>query len=241
MSASTQKLAILEHMRKRGDVSALNSERAWLARYSNGTIVGSFVVLRPFKRRGRIDYLVRCFCGTEKVMQKASVRKSKSCGCLTGSLLSKARTRHGATDTPTWKSWKSMLERCESRAHKSFKDYGGRGIAVCGSWRVYENFVSDMGVRPSGMQLDRVDNNRNYEPGNCRWATPKQNANNRRSSRFVEHNGERRTVSQWACTVGIGRDTLIGRLDKGWSAADALTISVRVQKNNRQSANARQF
>jgi hypothetical protein len=117
--------------------------------------------------------------------------------------------------------------------HKSWPDYGGRGIKICDSWKKFENFLADMGERPAGMQLDRVDNNGNYEPSNCRWSTPTQNCNNRRSSHYIEHNGERRTISQWARVAGIPRDTLTFRLDSGWSVSEALSTPVKRQKNNR--------
>lgn len=141
--------------------------------------------------------------------------------------------RHGESHGPTWRSWKSMHDRCYLRAHKSWKDYGGRGIAVCASWHVYENFRAEMGERPAGTQLDRVDNNRGYEPSNCRWSTPRQNANNRRSSVFLEFMGERLTVMQWARRIGVGHDTLSGRLEKGWSVEDALTRPLKQQRNSR--------
>lgn len=181
----------------------------------------------------KVYYRVRCDCGVEKtVKQKQSLIKSKSCGCLTKKIISASRTRHGMTDTPTWKSWRSMHERCYLRAHKSFVDYGGRGIVVCDSWHRFENFFADMGERPNGMQLDRVDNNGNYEPGNCRWATPRQNCNNRRSCHVVSYQGEELTMSQWARRLDIAVDTLAWRL-KNWSVDDALSRPLKEQINNR--------
>jgi hypothetical protein len=199
---------------------------------AHNSTVGPFKILDRVKVGSRYDYRVQCFCGAVKVMQKVNLLRAKSCGCLTKSLISKARTRHGQTDSPTWKTWKSMLDRCELRAHKSFKDYGGRGIRVCDSWRTYENFVADMGARPDGMQLDRVDNSKGYEPGNCRWSTPKQNCNNRRSSRYLEFKSERRTVAQWARSSGMSPSTLFKRLEDGWSIEKALTQPVKRQRNN---------
>lgn len=185
--------------------------------------------------RGRapgLYYQIKCDCGTEKTVNAQNFKRTKSCGCLTKALISKSRRVHGETDSPAWNSWKSMIERCEWRGHKSWKDYGGRGISVCASWHRYENFRSDMGQRPDGSQLDRVDNSKGYEPSNCRWSTPRQNANNRRSSVFLELGNERLTVSQWARRLNILNCTLSGRIRAGWSVEKTLSTPVEVQRNN---------
>jgi hypothetical protein len=89
---------------------------------------------------------------------------------------------HGMHKTPTYRSWADMLNRCENPRHKSYKDYGGRGIKVCNRWTWFLNFLNDMGIKPEGKSLDRIDNDGNYEPSNCRWATPKEQSHNRRNS-----------------------------------------------------------
>jgi hypothetical protein len=89
--------------------------------------------------------------------------------------------RHGMCGTPEYRSWERIVQRCYNQGHVSYKNYGGRGISVCEEWRKsFMAFYRDMGRKPGGLSLDRVNNNGNYEPGNCRWATPKQQANNRR-------------------------------------------------------------
>ena len=200
-----------------------------------GMRFNTLIVLARVPKTNRSQWLVRCDCGNEKVMQYASVRRAKSCGCLTKQILRDAQTLHGHAirRTATYIAWRSMRARCLKPSHKSWPDYGGRGIKICDSWLKFENFLADMGEKPAGMQLDRVDNNGNYEPSNCRWATPMQNCNNRRSSHFIEFRGERRSVSQWARATGIPRDTLSFRLENGWSITDALTIPVKRQRNNR--------
>jgi hypothetical protein len=141
--------------------------------------------------------------------------------------------RHGETGSPTWIVWMSMNQRCNNPNHKSYKDYGGRGIKVCERWKSYENFVADVGYRPAkGLQLDRIDNERGYEPGNCCWATPRQNCNNRRSSRYLEFGGERLTVAQWADRLAGSRAALKKRIQNGWSVADALTRPFKAQRNS---------
>lgn len=192
-----------------------------------GTRFATMVVVGRFRRDGCTKYQVVCDCGVHKEIEKSSLIRSKSCGCLTNKIIAKARTRHGETDSPTWKSWKSMLDRCELVAHKSYHDYGGRGITVCQSWHRYENFVADMGHRPAGTQLDRIDNSRGYEPSNCRWATPRQNCNNRRNSIVIEHDGERLTLAQWGRRFAGKEATFRKRIEMGWPIAVALTRSVR--------------
>lgn len=214
----------------------------------SGMRFNALTVIRRMPVDGSI-WLVRCDCGVTKTMLHGSIVRAKSCGCLTKEILRKARTTHGMAilKTSTYLTWRSMRTRCLKPWHKSYKDYGGRGIKICDSWLKFENFLADMGEKPEGMQLDRVDNNGNYEPSNCRWATPMQNCNNRRSSHYIEHNGERRTISQWARVKGIPRDTLSFRLESGWSVAEAMTTPVKRQKNNRDglvtrtTATARQF
>lgn len=132
-----------------------------------------------------------CSCGTVVTVWGSSLRKgfTQSCGCLHKERTAEATTTHGHTSggiwTPTYRSWASMIMRCFDPRQKSYADYGGRGITVCERWRSsFENFLADMGERPKGKTLDRFPNNDgNYEPGNCRWATPKQQTMNRRPYR----------------------------------------------------------
>lgn len=134
------------------------------------------------KRTSRAYYWdVRCDCGVEKTVRGTELRngKAKSCGCLLGQHM----FRHGMEGTKIYNVWGSMKQRCQNPKHKRFSDYGGRGLTLCDEWQDFVKFFADMGEAPEGMELDRRDNDMGYSKANCRWVTPKQNANNRRKQR----------------------------------------------------------
>ncbi len=128
-----------------------------------------------------------------------------------------------------------MRQRCENPRNPRYKDYGGRGIKVCDQWQSFENFLADMGMQPPGRTLERNDNDRGYEPGNCRWATRTDQASNTRINNRLTYNGKTMTIAEWARHLGV-RDQLIRvRLSRGWSTADALsTDTINTGKRKRQ-------
>ena len=136
------------------------------------------------------------------------------------------KTKHGhcryGAETATYNSWHSMLKRCNRPEHWNYARYGGRGITVCDRWKTFENFLADMGERPSGKTLDRQDNALGYSPGNCRWSTHKEQHRNKRSNRLVSWNGKTLTIAEWTETLGLSRGLLRQRLNRGWSVGDAL-------------------
>lgn len=138
-------------------------------------------------------------------------------------ILNKQRATHGASKTSTYWIWRSMRQRCENKNRKDFVNYGGRGIRVCEQWQTFEGFVADMGTRPDGMTLERVEQSGNYEPGNCKWATPKEQARNRRSSVLLTFQGRTATIAEWSESVGIESKTIGYRIRAGWPAERALT------------------
>ncbi len=135
-----------------------------------------------------------CECGVVATVegQRLVSGKTRSCGCLQEETRrsAKGRVRHGMSRTPTHNTWGGMKQRCENPASPRWADWGGRGIRVCDRWQSFDLFLADMGEKPRGRSLDRINNNGNYEPGNCRWATAKEQAANRRSRAIKQGEGE---------------------------------------------------
>jgi len=135
----------------------------------------------------------------------------------------KVNATHGMSRMQIYQTWARMFERCRNKNHHAYSDYGGRGITVCESWHKFENFLADMGERPKGRSLDRIDNSLGYSPENCRWATPEEQQNNTRAAHMLEFNGERLSISQWSRKLGVSRNRIRTRLQTGMSVAEALT------------------
>lgn len=169
---------------------------------------------------------VRCDCGIVKDIRVGNLvgGTAISCGCYSIELSTNRLTKHDAYYTPEYSSWSSMVRRCTSPRATSWPRYGGRGIRVCDRWlESFENFYADMGVRPEGTSIDRINPNGNYEPSNCRWATNKQQRNNRRDTIYLTANGATMTMGEWEQKLGCHRGTIRDRLNRGWSEHDAIT------------------
>ena len=131
--------------------------------------------------------------------------------------------RHGYDGTSIYKSWISAKARCNNPRDAGYKNYGGRGIKMCDQWvHSFENFLEDMGDRFEGLTLERIDVNGDYCPENCRWATQKEQARNRRTNVFIEYSGQRLTCSQWAEKLGINKQTISERIKRGWPVEKVL-------------------
>ena len=156
-------------------------------------------------------------CGNNFIARVSDARsgRTSTCGCAC----------HGQNRKPVYYVWQAMKKRCMNEEYKDYDAYGGRGIAVCDRWMDFKNFYEDMGSKPEGMSLDRIDNNGNYCPENCRWATTSQQARNKRSSRYLTHNGRTLCLADWSAETGIGQSVLTHRLKLGWEIERVLSIS----------------
>lgn len=175
--------------------------------------------------------LCRCVCGAELPVILSNLRRGNtlSCGCLHRERSSQSSYRHGhskaGVTSGTYTAWVNMRERCRNENVDSFKSHGGRGIAVCDRWiDSFENFLSDMGERPSqNHSLDRIDNDGHYDPSNCRWATSTEQARNKRSNALLTYNNMTKTLVEWSEISGVKPYTLRARIVRwGWPIEKAL-------------------
>lgn len=179
------------------------------------------------KRQGYYNYWkCLCDCGNETIVLGNNLKKgnTKSCGCLSSRLTLKERaTTHGQTRTKTYNSWRAMKDRCYCASHKEYKRYGAVGVYVCDRWKnSFENFLLDMGERPEGSSIERIDNSKGYFPENCTWATAEQQANNKTNSKIIEFNGKKMSVAMWGKHLGIKAATIHARLKRNWSIEKTL-------------------
>ena len=186
-------------------------------------------VAKSGKKSVRACWLCKCDCGNEIVVSGHNLSKAlsnpnstagtRSCGCLMG----KGGLKHGQSETNVYRAWNSMIQRCTNPNSTAYASYGGRGIVVCDEWLTFEGFVKEMGERQDDMTLERINNELGYSKDNCKWATRKQQANNRRTNVKLEYNGKVMSISQWASEVGLTRYVLTQRIERGWSVERALT------------------
>lgn len=206
-----------------------------------GQKFGRLTVLdRAGSQNGSITWRCMCDCGKiiEAVSSNLLTGNTQSCGCLRLERLREKTVKHGMTQSHEYIIWTNMIGRCQNPNLPHFKHYGGRGIKVCERWRgSFQNFYDDMGPRPSKKHtLDRKENDGDYTPENCRWATRKEQANNKVSSVRVEFNGITLTVAQWAEKIGMPYFSLRERFRRGWTPERALTEPRRFIKQQPRSS-----
>ena len=184
-----------------------------MTKVSNGQRFGRLTTINPVIIKQRTHWNCACDCGKETTVHASNLAagKVRSCGCLKAELDGTRNRTHGLSQTRTYKIWKGMIKRCHNPAASGYHKYGARGIAVCDRWRTsFEAFLSDMGECKPELSIDRVDNNGNYTPENCRWATTKDQAYNRRNTVLFDG----RTLLEWSEISGISYGTLKRRLLK---------------------------
>lgn len=186
----------------------------------SGMRFGSWTALREAGKRGKlITWLCKCDCGTEREVIGGHLRngKTKSCGCMLPKGASHSRFKHGMSETPEFKIWLQILTRCTNPNTKDWEHYGGKGISVCERWKSdFLSFFADMGPRPSSKHsIDREDISRDYEPGNCRWATPIEQARNTSRTRWVELEGQKVSLAEACERTGVPYATASERLLSG--------------------------
>ncbi len=176
-----------------------------------------------------------CKCGVKKQIREYPLLRSqtKSCGCISRALCYARNFRHGHARTynhgpsATYQCWLSMRSRCLNPTHKAYSYYGGRGINVCDRWMKFENFFDDMGEKPNGLSLDRINNDLGYFKENCRWATDNEQGENRRNTRRIFHNGALMTLRELSDLTGICRETIVSRIyQRKMSVVEALSRPV---------------
>ena len=192
-----------------------------------GLVFGRLTVVSESPRTNEHDRLWRCVCSCGKAVtvRGGNLKNghTSSCGCFMRERASRIRRTHGRSNSPEWLSWYGAKQRCYSKNNPAYPRYGGRGIAMCERWREdFSAFYSDMGPRPAGCSLDRIDNDGPYSPENCRWATSRVQSRNTRRNIIATVGGDAMVVTDAARLVGLKRQTVLRRLERGYSLEEAL-------------------
>lgn len=190
-------------------------------------------------KKERTFWACLCDCG-EKVNVRTDQLKSgntKSCGCWKKTECEVGRVKHGLASSPIYHIYSGIKQRCLNSKNVRWDNYGGRGIEICDRWRdSFENFLEDMGDRPSNKHsIDRINNSLGYFKENCRWATLQEQGRNKRNNCLLEYKGQTKCVQDWAENIGIKSDVIFARLCQGWSIERTLTTPVKHKTKTRKS------
>lgn len=215
---------------------------------SLGTSFGRLVIIElPQNPTAHKKALCLCACGEKKLICIFSLTqgRTRSCGCLAKQVARERLVRHGEARrnqfTAEYRCWLHIKDRCGNPKNRSYKYYGQRGIRICERWLKIENFLKDMGRRPEGAySIDRIRNQDGYDPGNCKWATPKEQSINRRSTLLIEVDGVSKRVFEWAEQFHLTSGAIRQRLKNGWAPKEAVTTPIiSLQDRARMAVRAR--
>jgi hypothetical protein len=185
----------------------------------------------------KIGWLCICDCGNQTIVYANDLKRghTKSCGCLYRDTRKTINYIHGHNRinkiSPTYVTWYGMIQRCNNKNHIYYQNYGNRGIRVCEAWLKFEGFLKDMGERPKGMFIDRINNNRNYCKENCTWSTRKEQNRNKRNNRLITINNVTQCLAEWCEIYNLKYNTIKRRLYRGWTPEEALELTPRRKKN----------
>ena len=192
-------------------------------RYGRLTVVGLAAI-------GPRAWVCKCDCGNAVTITNPKLRcgNNRSCGCLQKEITGARFRTHGMTNQKVYRAWKAMIARCERPKTQLFHRYGGRGISVCTQWREsFQSFFNDMGHPPSSLHsLDRINNNGNYEPGNCRWSTRTEQLRNYSRNVLLTVKGETMPIAAWTERMGFPYREIENRIRGGWSVEDAVLTPI---------------
>lgn len=204
-------------------------------RYGSLTVI-SIAENEPYKKK---KWLCKCDCGEDVIVSGSNLRcghtkHCKKCGHETSR---KKKIKHGMTGTKIYYVWQSMINRCENPNSKSYGDYGKKGICVCDDWHDSSIFIKqalEHGYK-DGLEIDRIDTFKGYSPENCRWVTRQLNANNKTTNKYIKHNGEMRTLSDWARYYEVNYKNLSRNMNKGYSLQEAIKREKTGDRSHRYS------
>lgn len=188
---------------------------------------GKLIVIRRGKNSssGQTRWICKCECGNTTTVfgSNLKAKRTKSCGCLSKQIA----TKHGYCGTSIYTIWQNMMKRCHTPTYRDYKYYGGRGIKVCDRWHVFEFFLEDMGERPKGLTIDRINNDGNYCKENCRWSTWRQQTRNNSRNVLITFNNQTMCLKDWCDFMGLKYSTVKERIRRNWLPEEALELVPR--------------
>lgn len=220
-----------------------------MPRLTPGAVIGRLTVIseapsRPGGKGPKRYVLCKCICGVVKEIREDTLKtRTKSCGCLIREVAAErakmhmsdgGHVTHGQSCTGAYSSWQAMRQRCLNKRSPLYAEYGAKGICIDPRWSTYENFHEDMGDRPKGTSIDRVDNKKGYGPDNCRWATKSEQMQNRSNSVRYLYKGKLRTLQELTDMSNVSKDTVYQRLRVlRWSVEDAVSLPLKAKARSK--------